>query len=212
MNGAAGWLDVSRPISAETPVWPGDPPWRFALAASIARGDPTNVGAVSGTTHAGTHADAPFHVLEGGASIDALPLDAFVGAADLVAVAGSAGAIEIAEIASALPDTPAPRLLLATGRSDADEFHAFRGLSPAAAAWCVERGLRLVGTDAPSVDPPDSEGLEAHHALLGAGLAVLESLSLAGVDPGRYELVALPLRWTGADASPVRAALRRIEP
>ena len=194
-------------------MWPGDPPWRYALAASIADGDGVNVGAVSGTTHAGTHADAPRHVLEHGASIDALPLDAYAGPADVVDVSRADGAIEIGEIEAALPGPPAPRLLLATGCEEAAGFpQRFRALSPAAAAWCVERGLRLVGTDAPSVDPPGSETLDVHHALLSAGVAILENLALAGIDPGRYELVALPLRWMGADASPVRAALRRIRP
>lgn len=212
MTPEPAWLDVSRPVSAATPVWPGDPPWSFSLVASIAGGDPVNVGAVSGTTHAGTHADAPLHVQEDGAGIDELPLDAFVGPADLVDVSRSTGAIEVPEIEAALPAEPAARLLLATGRGDKDGFAGFRGLTPAAAAWCAARGFRLVGTDAPSVDTPAAEALGAHRALLGAGVAILENLLLAGIEPGRYELVALPLRWRGADASPVRAALRRIQP
>lgn len=171
------------------------------------------MGAVSGTTHAGTHADAPLHVLERGASIDRLPLDAFAGPADVVDLSRVEGAIEIGELEAALPGAPAPRLLLATGCEETAGFpQGFRALSPAAAAWCMEQGFRLVGTDAPSVDPPGSETLDVHRALLSAGVAILESLALAGIDPGRYELVALPLRWVGADASPVRAALRRIEP
>jgi arylformamidase len=70
----------------------------------------------------------------------------------------------------------------------------------------------LVGTDAPSVDPLASETLGAHRALIAAGVAIVEGLALAGIEPGRYEFVAFPLRWVGADASPVRAALRRIVP
>lgn len=208
---ARGWQDISRPVSSETPVWPGDPPWRYALAASITGGDGVNVGAVSGTTHVGTHADAPLHVLEDGAAIDALPLDAFAGPADVVDVSASEGAIGIAEIEAGLLDPPVPRLLFSTGCGE-ELLDRFRGLDPGAAAWCVRRGLRLVGTDAPSIDPPGSETLDAHRALLGAGVAILEGLALAGIGPGRYELVALPLRWVGADASPVRAALRRIQP
>ena len=212
---AVGWLDVSRPVSEETPVWPGDPPWRYRLAASIERGDGVNVGSVSGTTHAGTHADAPLHVLPGGAPIDALPLDAFAGPADVIDASRGEGAIEVAEIEAELAGAPrrpsAPRLLLSTG-CGAGLPPRFRGLSPAAAGWCVERGLQLVGTDAPSVDPPDSAALDAHRALLSGGVAILEGLALAGIEPGRYELVALPLRWVGADASPVRAAIRRIDP
>jgi arylformamidase len=210
----AGWIDISRPVSSEIPVWPGDPPWRYELAAAIERGDPVNVGLVSGTTHAGTHADAPLHVVSTGPSIDILPLDAFVGPANVISVAEGRGAIDTEEIVIALgaESDRLERLLLNTGCDASGGFPGrYRGLSARAAAWCGERGLVLVGTDAPSVDPIESEGLDAHRALVAAGVAILESLALAGIEPGRYELVALPLRWVGADASPVRAALRRIE-
>jgi arylformamidase len=214
MTGKGGWIDVSRPISGETPVWPGDPPWRYRLAAAIERGDAVNVGAVSGTTHAGTHADAPLHVDPAGAGIDALPLEAFAGPATLIDVADRDGAIATEEIEAALDaaaSDPPRRLLLRTGCDWSAGFPTrCRGLSTRAAAWCGERGLVLVGTDAPSVDALDSETLDAHRALAAGGVAILESLMLAGIEPGRYELVALPLRWVGADASPVRAALRRI--
>jgi arylformamidase len=68
--------------------------------------------------------------------------------------------------------------------------------------------VKLVGLDTPSMDPFDSKTMDAHHALLGAGVAILENLSLAHVEPAEYELIALPLRWPGLDASPVRAVLR----
>jgi arylformamidase len=181
------------------------------------------VGEVSGTTHAGTHADAPIHIDPAGASIDALPLDAFAGPAMLVDVAGGEGPVDRAEIEAALDaargegresaSAPIERLLLRTGCDWSAGFPArFRGLDAGAAAWCAERGLALVGTDAPSVDPLASKTLDAHRVLIGAGVAIVEGLALAGIDPGRYALVAFPLRWVGADASPVRAALRRIEP
>ena len=216
-----GWIDVSRPLADGTAVWPGDPPWRYRLAASIAGGDVANVGEVSGTTHAGTHADAPLHVDPGGAAIDALSLETFAGPAVLVDVTGDGDLIEPADIEAALQDIegavrdiePVERLLLRTGCDWSAGFPTrWPALSAAAAAWCGARGLRLVGTDAPSVDPADSTSLDAHRALAAAGAAILESLALAGIEPGRYALVAFPLKWIGADASPVRAALRRMEP
>ena len=214
MTDEASWIDVSRPVSADTPVWPGDPPWRFRLSGAIERGDALNVGEVAGTTHVGTHADAPLHVDAEGASIDALPIDAFVGPATVIDVAGGEGAIGRGEIEAALASAgiePTERLLLMTGCDWSTGFPTrCRGISTRAVEWCGERGVRLIGTDAPSVDGLDSENLDAHRALAAAGVATLESLALAGIEPGRYELIALPLRWVGADASPVRAALRRI--
>ncbi len=219
-----GWIDVSRPVADGMAVWPGDPPWRYRLAASIAGGDVANVGEVSGTTHAGTHADAPLHVDPDGAPIEALPLETFAGPAVLVDVSARSDRIEPADIEAALRDAearhrsvddadPLERLLLWTGCDWSSGFPSrWRALSAEAAAWCAARELRLVGTDAPSVDPPDSTSLDAHRALAGSSVAILESLALAGIEPGRYALVAFPLRWIGADASPVRAALRRMDP
>ena len=191
-------------------MWPGDPAWRYRLAGAIERGDPVNVGAVAGTTHAGTHADAPLHVDPAGAAIDALPLESFAGPAVVIDVSGPDGAIERSELEAALAGARPERLLMATGCDWSTGFPPrWRGLSAAAARWCGERGLRLVGTDAPSVDAPGCEGLDAHRALVSARVAIVESLALAGIAPGGYEFVAFPLRWTGADASPVRAVLRR---
>jgi arylformamidase len=177
------------------------------------------VGEVAGTTHAGTHADAPLHVDPAGAAIDALPLETFAGSALLIDVSGGSGEIQRAEIEAGIARAvagaagPAPeRLLVATACDWSRGFPSrWRGLSADAARWCGERGLRLLGTDAPSVDPPGSDGLDAHRVLVRAGIGIVESLALAGIAGGRYEFIAFPLRWTGADASPVRAALRRIE-
>ena len=223
-----GWIDVTRPLADGMSAWPGDPPWRYRLAASIAGGDVANVGEVSGTTHAGTHVDAPLHVDPEGAAIDGLPLDTFAGSAVLVDVSAGGDLIEPDDIEAALRgveaalrdsdargrtvgDDSIERLLLRTGCDWSTGFPSrWRALSADAAAWCG--ALRLVGTDAPSVDPAGSATLDAHLALVASGVAILESLALAGIEPGRYALVAFPLRWIGADASPVRAALRRMEP
>ena len=226
-----GWIDISRPVADGAAVWPGDPPWRYRLAASIAGGDAANVGEVSGTTHTGTHVDAPFHVDAGGAAIDGLPLETFVGPAVVVDVSADGDLIESGHIEATLRRVAAApgdiearartadgydrieRILLRTGCDWSSGFPGrWRSLSAEAAMWCGARGLRLVGTDAPSVDPADSAALDAHRALAASGVAILENLALAGIEPGRYALVAFPLRWIGADASPVRAALRRMEP
>jgi arylformamidase len=87
----------------------------------------------------------------------------------------------------------------------------FTALSPELAAFLAEKGVVLVGMDTPSVDPFDSKTLDAHHALFRGGVAILEGLVLDGVPEGVYELIALPLRLAGLDASPVRAVLRSLE-
>ena len=74
-----------------------------------------------------------------------------------------------------------------------------------------ERGVRLIGVDTPSVDPETSKTLDAHHSLNENGVMILENIVLDAVEPGDYELIALPLPLADADGSPVRAVLRAIE-
>ena len=82
------------------------------------------------------------------------------------------------------------------------------GVGGCIAAVLAQRGVRLVGLDVPSVDELTCKEMTRHRLMLAAGLLILESLDLRGVEPGPYELIALPLRLLGADGSPVRAVLR----
>lgn len=89
--------------------------------------------------------------------------------------------------------------------------HAIPPVAPELAPYLQEKGIRLLGLDLPSVDPLDSKELPAHHALTDHGIHILEGAVLDGVDPGDYQLAALPLPLAEADGSPVRAALKRLE-
>jgi arylformamidase len=204
--------DITRPLVAGIPVWPGDAPCRIDWTARIGADSTANVAELCMSAHTGTHADGPFHVLADGARIGEAPLDAYVGAARLVAAAGRAR-LDAGWAAEVLEGGAPERLLVHTGAwADATVFPTrFAALDPEAARMLVEAGVRLFGTDAPSPDPFDSPDLPAHHVLLGAGAAILENLLLDGVPPGEYELIALPLRLPEADASPVRAVLRGLE-
>ena len=198
-------LDISRPLSPATAVWPGDRPMEWAWTTRKGDTMAVNLGAFSMSTHAGTHADAPLHVQSDGASIDALPLEAFVGPALVINV--DAPIIHPEHVPSSSP----PRVLFRTPHShlSADAWDPdWTPLDPNTVQALRERDVVLMGTDAPSVDPIDSTDLPAHHALIEAGIVTLENLALADISPGRYELLALPLSLPGADAAPVRAVLR----
>jgi arylformamidase len=157
--------------------------------------------------HTGTHADAPFHVQSEGRSMDSLDLSLFIGPAIVVEVK-QANPIP-AELISQYLDADIPRVLFKTRAATTGEGMPRAGFfSKAAARVLAARGVRLIGIDTPSVDAVDSETLEAHRVFAGAGIAILENLLLDDVPPGRYELIALPLRLAGMDASPVRAILR----
>jgi arylformamidase len=188
------------------PVWPGDAPCSLAWTDHLETGG-ANVAALSCSVHTGTHADGPYHVLADGARIGDVPLGAFLGSAHVVDAAG-AREMDAAWLDAHLPNS-CERLLVRTGAwKSPDAFPAaWPAFTEDAARLLVARGVRLVGTDAPSPDAVEAHGLPVHRILLGQGIAIVENLWLDDVAPGAYELVALPLRLAEADASPVRAVL-----
>ena len=201
--------DISIALREGTPEWPGDTPYACRWATLIAKGESVNVSAVIASPHVGTHADAPLHVHDGWPGSHELPLDAFVGAASVVDISTHSGVIE----ADALPYDPemhGERLLLRTGKTIAGgQFpNEWPTLSEACVRSLMGRGMRLLGVDAPSVDPRDSKTLPVHHMLFSGNAYILENLDLRRVPVGPYELIALPLKLMALDAAPVRAVLR----
>jgi arylformamidase len=204
-------IDISQPLDRATAAWPGDRELTLEWTMRRDRGDSVDVAAITMSVHTGTHADGPAHTGEGPA-VGELALEPFIGPAVVVdarpSIAGDpplvgSGALQAVDVAVT------PRVLLRTrDRTDPGRFpEPFAALSPALVQALMDRGAVLVGTDAPSVDPVDSTSLEAHRMLSRGGIMNLENLVLEGVEPGRYTLVALPLRLSEADSSPVRAVL-----
>jgi len=200
-------IDVSQPVGPATAVWPGDQPCRVDWTMRRDAGASVNVAALTMSAHTGTHVDGPYHVDDGGARPAALALEAFIGPAVLIDARGrdriEADALDGVEVNDGV------RVLFRTVESAEPAAFPewFAALSPDLARVLAARRVPLVGTDAPSVDPFDSKTLDAHRVLGGGGVAILENLVLADVEPGRYTLIALPLRLTDADSSPVRAVL-----
>jgi arylformamidase len=202
-------FDVSLPLEPGLAVWPGDTPFSIERISRIDAGDLVNLGSIRASLHAGTHVDAPFHFKEDGTRIDEIELEVFVGPAVVVDVTGhKAITVQLLEEKSI---GSAPRLLLKTGGwTDHSVFpESVPVIAPDVPAYFREQGIRLLGVDVPSVDPIDSEHLANHHELAENGITILESLDLTGVEPGLYQLAALPMRVVGGDAAPVRAVLWR---
>jgi arylformamidase len=198
------YIDVSLPLTDRLSAWPGDPAFLQEPVRSLEAGDAYAVSRLTLGTHTGTHVDAPAHLLADGRGVDSLSLEILVGRARLVDVGGHARVerdhLEQLDLSDHL------RLLLKTRVSGGAEAV---GLAPAAAAYLVQIGIKLVGIDGPSIDPEDSADLPAHRALLAAGVVIVEGLDFAEAEPGDYELICLPLRIPGADGAPARAVLRR---
>ncbi len=200
--------DISRPIYTGMPVWPGDTAAEFKLVATIPQGSAVNVGRLHVSVHTGTHGDAPFHYNQAGAKMDEIPVETYVGPAQVVDIRGQAS-VTIGLLA-ACDFSTTPRVLF---KSDSWTNPAcfpadWPLLAADVPAWLSARGVRLVGMDVPSVDHLTSKDLPIHHALDAAGIVILENLDLRAVPPGLYELIALPLKIKEGDGSPVRAILR----
>jgi len=200
-------IDVSQPVGTGTAVWPGDRPCQVDWTMRRDDGSSVNVAAVSFSAHTGTHVDGPYHVDDAGARPAELRLEAFVGPAVVIDARrnGDLGPDAVEGVSLG----PGVRVLFRTrDRVAPGDFPArFSAITPELAILLGEAGVPLVGTDAPSVDPFDSKTLDAHRVLGGRGVAILENLVLDDVRPGRYTLVALPLKLVEADSSPVRAVL-----
>ena len=201
--------DITRSLTPETAVWPGDTPFTQRWTSRIDQGSSVNLSAATFSLHAGTHADAPLHFLAEGAGIESVPLDRFIGPAWVVEVEQAAEAIKPEHVqASEMADVR--RVLFKTRSSDVPDTRwdpHFVPILPETVAALAEKRIILVGTDAPSVDPPESKALSAHKALAQHGIVNLENLALGGIAPGLYHLIALPLKLHGLDAAPLRAVL-----
>jgi arylformamidase len=203
--------DVSVLITGDTPVWPGD---RFVLRKEekIANGDVCNKSSMDIGSHIATHVDAPFHFEQEGMTIDQVPVDAFLGAARVVSFT-EAEEIGLAEIES-LSLSGVERILFKTSNSflwEDNRFHEdYVYLTPDACRALAEMKVKLVGVDYLSIEEYGPGSFESHHILLSRGIPLLEGLDLRGVEPGDYELAALPLKIAGGDGSPVRAVLREL--
>jgi arylformamidase len=202
--------DITPPISPRLAVWPGDTPVSREVLLDRERGDNITLSTLHGTVHLGAHADAPSHYGRGASAIDSRPLDLYLGPCQLLRPAVARGGIITPDLLPA--SITAPRLLIATGTfPDPNCFNEdFSALSPELIDVLHTRGIRLVGVDTPSVDVFASKDLPTHQACLRHDIAILEGLLLTDVPVGMYELIALPLKLVGFDASPVRAVLRSL--
>lgn len=203
--------DLSPTIRPGFPVWPGDTPYESRLTWSMDEGGTVNVSRLVTTPHLGSHADAPFHTEPRGETMEELPLERYLGACRVIRVPPTP-LIEPRHVEGIELSNPARILFRTDSVRDRKVFpERFTALSVELATLLGERGVLLVGLDTPSVDPFDSKTLDAHHALARGKVGILEGLILDGVPEGTYELIALPLKLAGLDASPVRAVLRTLE-
>lgn len=204
-------IDVSVPLDATLPNYPGNTPFTLEAIKRIARGDSSNVSTLHMSAHAGTHVDAPRHFFDEGAGTETLALEMLIGRARVIEITSRKGVT--AEDLVGFDLTEDVRLLIKTANSrlwNDPSFHPdFIGIAESGAKHLVERGVKVVGVDYLSVEQYHNPGAPAHHVLLGAGTIVIEGLNLRDVERGIYDMFCLPLRVVGSDGAPARVVLRR---
>ena len=202
--------DISPPIAADSPLFPGDTAYSQAWTARIAPGCPVNLSAITMSPHIGAHADAPLHYADGAAPIGQVDLAPYLGPCRVIHAIGCGPLVQPRHLAHAAHGLP-PRVLVRTCQAAPTAWSPeFSSFAPETIVWLAGLGATLVGIDSQSVDPADSKTLDSHHELLRLNLRVLENLLLDEVPEGDYELIALPLKFSSACASPVRAVLREL--
>jgi arylformamidase len=203
-------IDITQGLSPGMAGFPGDAAYEEGWTFRLGPDCPVNVSRVSFSVHCGTHADAPLHYEAKGAAAGVLALELYIGPCRVIDARGDGPLCEPSDIGSALEGAPPRILLRLMDRLDPKVWPTgFRALAAETVALLAAKGVVLVGIDTPSVDPETSKTLSAHHACRRADMRILENLALADVEPGDYELIALPLKFENLDASPVRAVLRR---
>lgn len=203
--------DISPPVQAGTPVFPGDTEFALRWPARIGPGCPVNVSTLTLSPHTGAHADAPLHYDPAGAAVGALDLAPYLGRCRVVHAIGCGPLVQPRHLQHALQGLP-QRVLVRTYRH-APVAHWDPDLpayAPATVSLLADLGVQLIGIDTASIDPASSKTLDSHQVIRQRGLRVLENLVLDEVPEGDYELIALPLKLMSADASPVRAVLRAL--
>jgi arylformamidase len=204
-------IDISPPLDTDTPIWPGDTPVGIERVWRIEAGSPVNVARLTLSPHTGSHADAPLHYDVNGAAIGEVDLETYLGPCRVINCVGATPLVTPAHIAEFLDRLPSRVLLRTYEVAPLDAWDAsFCAVAPETIELLASLGVKLIGIDTPSLDPQESKTMDSHLRIRANKMAILEGLVLDAAPAGDYELIALPLKFSTLDASPVRAVLRSL--
>lgn len=207
------YIDITLPVSAKLPRWPGSVGFQSSWHLKMENGETNNLSSVAFDCHYGTHLDAPLHFVDKGKSVDQLDLKKLIGTAYVVEISGKRS-ITADDLEPVVPQD-CKRLLLKTDnqlywKKNIQEFQTdFCSIDASAASWIVRRKIDLIGIDYLSIQR-FHDGPETHQILLQAEVVIVESIFLQNVQPGKYDLICLPLKLVGLEGAPVRALLKKL--
>ncbi|MGI6200719.1 MAG: cyclase family protein [Christensenellales bacterium] len=208
------WIDVTRPIQEGNPCWPGDVPFKHWPTDVIGvNGSPCNVSAITMSAHFGTHLDTPYHFFADGYRVQDIDLTLLMGPCAVVDLSRipRGGRVEREDLEPLLPEG-CKRLIIKTVGSalmrEAGFQTDFVGVSPEAAQWVYDQGVRVLGMDYFSIAGFGADSAPVHRAFLGGRDAIaIEGVDLTDVAAGAYELLCLPMKLVDAGGAPCRVLL-----
>lgn len=207
-------IDLTLTVSDETPMFPGSPKNRF-IPWSTLKNDGYNLELLLLSSHTGTHMDAPFHFVDGGAKIHEISVERLVGSGMLVMLKKdrneSITKNDIESFESVNGQIPkGASIFFHTGwqkfLKEDNYFTENPGLSESVATYLVSREINMVGIDAPSIDAGADNQFPAHSILAEGNIIIVENLAnLEEISKNPFQFAILPLKLRDATGSPVRA-------
>jgi RpiB/LacA/LacB family sugar-phosphate isomerase len=202
--------DISRKIEPGMLAWPGEDDIELSSRSGVS--GVVLLTTITMSVHAGSHLDAPAHIIRGAPGAESMDLFTLMGMARVCQL-GNVEAVSKAHL-QGIDLSGVHRLLIGTGNSKLlkqREFQRhFAALEPDAAEYLSEIGIKLVGLDYLSVDRFDTDTFPVHNVLLKKGIVILEGIDLDGVPAGDFEIICLPLSINGVDGAPARVVLREL--
>jgi arylformamidase len=207
-------IDITVTFDSDLPLWPGSVEYEHGWYKRIAEGDSCNNSYVKMDLHTGSHIDAPLHFMNGCDDVTAIDPAEMLGDCFVADMSGKDAKDIGPEHLASLPVPGNIKKILFKTKDETGyacgqkEFvEDYKALTSEGARGLVNAGFDLIGTDASSVESFDGNG-SVHRLFLDNGIIVVEGLDLSVVGQGVYELICLPMKIRGAEASPVRALLK----
>jgi arylformamidase len=200
-------IDVTLDITDPRGTFPGDPVASIIHDRQILKGDQFNTSLITCSSHAGTHIDVPFHLINDGAQLSSITLDKMCGYV-YVAEIGSGGPISAETLEESHIDVSASKILIKSYKDPTDFFALDdQYLTQSGADWMITRGITLIGVEPITIESLSNSDFVVHRSLLKNNILIIEGLTLTQVDAGWYMLYCLPLKLGNTDGAPVRAVL-----
>lgn len=205
----ATYIDLTHTIADDMSLFPGTPLPVIKTIYTIAH-DGFTEKQLTLTSHTGTHIDAPAHIIEGGITLNDLPIDSFIGKGICLSITDT-DIITTAHITAIQEQLQhIDFLLIHTGWSEKWNTPVYQQNFPVftteAAKMLTQFNLKGIGIDTLSPDLVDSIEIPVHKILLEKGILIIENLSnLHLLKDHQFLFHALPLKTKNADGAPVRA-------